>query len=150
VYKKDIKFENQAELNKDLGPMGLYGRSKLAQILFAKYLGRHLTSAHSNILANAIHPGIVETRQSTEHILEPAPILGQAMKWLPLKKDQYDGARSAMFAATMTKHTGEYICNPSIVEDGSELARNDQLGENLMKLTRDLVKEKTKDEIKDY
>lgn len=51
------KFAEAAELNVDSGPMALYGRSKLANILYSRYLNRHLTSAHPNILVNATHPG---------------------------------------------------------------------------------------------
>jgi NAD(P)-dependent dehydrogenase (short-subunit alcohol dehydrogenase family) len=32
----DCKFESLSELNTDLGPKGQYGRSKLAQMLYAK------------------------------------------------------------------------------------------------------------------
>lgn len=70
---EDTKFESLDELNRDLGPMGQYARSKLAAILYAKYLNKHLTSAHPNILANATHPGVVATKMSTEDIHEPYP-----------------------------------------------------------------------------
>lgn len=76
---KDTKFESLEELNKDYGAMAQYGRTKLASILYSKYLARHLTSQYPNILANATHPGIVETRQTTEHIREPFPLGGFAM-----------------------------------------------------------------------
>lgn len=46
------------------------------------------------------------------------------------------------YAATVTEKSGEYICPPAAVEAGSELSRNEQLGEQLMKLTRDIVKDK--------
>ena len=59
---KDTKFANVDELNTDNGPMPQYGRSKLAAILYSRYLNKHLTQAgHPNILVNATHPGIVET-----------------------------------------------------------------------------------------
>jgi hypothetical protein len=35
-----------------------------------------------------------------------------------------------------------YICPPAIEEPGNELAQNAELGEALMKLTREIVKEK--------
>lgn len=142
---KDTKFESLDELNKDCGPMGLYGRSKLATMLYAKYLARHVTPAHPNILANTCHPGVVETRQSTEHIHEPYPWLGYGVShaMAPFKKTQFEGAVSTMFAATTTEKSGQYIAPPAIVEKGSELANNDALGEQLMSLTRKIIKEKT-------
>jgi len=143
---KDTNFESIDELNTDLGPNPQYGRSKLAAILYAKYLHRHVTSAHPNILSNATHPGIVETRQSTQHIHEVYPLLGYGMSIAaqPFKKDQFEGCVSTMFAATKTEGSGEYVCPPAIVELGSELARNDELGEQLMKFTAQVVKDKTK------
>jgi len=141
----DTKFESLDELNRDLGPNGQYGRSKLAAILYSRYLNKHLTSSHSNILANAMHPGFVDTAMSTRDIHEPYPILGYAMDkgMAPIKKDIWQGCVSSVFAATKTTKSGEYICPPAVPESGSAMAQDDQLGENMMKLTRDLVKEKT-------
>ncbi|KAK5105165.1 hypothetical protein LTS08_001439 [Lithohypha guttulata] len=141
---KDTKFESIEELNQDLGPQGQYGRSKLANLLYARYLDAHLHKENSKILINATHPGFVETKMSTDDIHEPYPVAGALMSvgMKPLKKDQWEGATSTLFAATKTDRSGEYICPPAIVEPGSELARNAQLGEQLMKLTRDIVKTK--------
>lgn len=44
----------------------------------------------------------------------------------------------------MTEKSGEYICPPAIAEAGSELANDEQLGEDLMKLTRKVITEKTR------
>ena len=147
----DTQFASVDELNTDLGAQPQYGRSKLAALLYAKYLSRHLTSQYPNILANAIHPGIVETRQSTEHIHEAFPLGGYAMSvgLAPFKKTQFEGAVSTMYAATMTEKSGQYICPPAIVEKGSEKANDVELGERLMDLTWRVVKEKTKSQSAD-
>ncbi|KAF1965873.1 NAD(P)-binding protein [Bimuria novae-zelandiae CBS 107.79] len=143
---KETKFESEEELNKDYGPQPQYGRAKLASILYSKYLNRHLTSQYPNILANATHPGIVDTRQSSVHIHEAFPYMGYGMSVgaQPFKKSQFEGAVSTMFAATTTEKSGQYICPPAIVEQGSEMANDDALGERLMDLTWKVVKEKTK------
>lgn len=145
---KDTKFETIDDLNTDLGPMGQYGRSKLAAILYSRYLNKHLTSAHPNILANATHPGVVSTKMSTDDIHEPYPLAGYAMsKGLEVfKKDQFEGALSILYASTTTERSGEYICPPAAVESGSELAQSAELAEQLMKLTREVVTEKTRSE----
>lgn len=142
---KDTKFASKEELNTDLGPQTQYARSKLATILYAKYLARHLSDKYPGVLSNAVHPGIVETRQSTEHIHEAYPVAGYAMSVgaKPFKKDQFEGAVSAMFAATVTEKSGEYVCPPAIVEEGSGLANDEGLGERLMELTERIVREKT-------
>ena len=142
----DVKFASVEEINTDKGPLANYGRAKLACILYAKYLTRHLHSAHPKILINATHPGVVQTKMSTEDIMEPYPLGGYAMKYgLALfKKDQFEGALPMLYATTVTEKSGEYICPPAIAERGSDLANDQQLEENLMKLTREVVQEKTK------
>ena len=146
----DCKFASLAELNQDLGPNGSYGRSKLAAILYSRYLSRHLTHGsggkeYPNILANATHPGFVDTKMSTQDIHEPYPlggyVMSKAMK--PLKKDIMQGCVSTVFAATKTDKSGQYLCPPAVPEEGSKLAQDEALGEQLMKLTRELVREKT-------
>ncbi|KAF2482392.1 hypothetical protein BDY17DRAFT_317098 [Neohortaea acidophila] len=143
---KDTHFRDLEELNQDLGPLALYGRSKLAVILYSRYLTRHLHTAHPNILINATHPGVVETTMSTRDILEPYPIAGHLMKdvMAPFKKDQFQGALPTLYAISATTKSGEYICPPADPEPGSALAQDDQLGEQLMKMTREIVTEKTR------
>lgn len=138
---KETSFADLAEINKDYGPNPQYGRSKLAAILYARYLARHLSPTHPRILANAFHPGIVDTRQSNTHIHEPFPILGWGNNMMyPIKKDIWDAACSVMYVATKTENTGEYVCPPAIPEPGSEQARDVELGERLMKTTREILK----------
>ncbi|KAK7428217.1 putative oxidoreductase bli-4, mitochondrial [Neonectria magnoliae] len=142
---KDTKFESLDELNQDLGPNAQYGRSKLAAILYARYLNRNVTQAgHPNLLANATHPGFVSTKASKVDIHEPYPLAGYAMSvgMEPFKKDQFEGAVSAVFAATKTKEGGQYICAPAVPEAGSELSQDDALGDRLMELTRKIWTEK--------
>lgn len=141
----DVKFASLDEINQDLGPNGLYGRSKLAVLLYARYLARHLAASHPKILANATHPGFVSTKQSKVDIHEPYPILGYGMSVLfePFKKDQFQGCVPAVFAATTTQGSGQYICPPAVVEEGTKMSQDEALGEQLMKLTAEIVAEKT-------
>ncbi|KXS93399.1 hypothetical protein AC579_825 [Pseudocercospora musae] len=142
---KETSFADQNELNKDYGPLAQYGRSKLANILYTKYLARHVTKNSPRILANATHPGVVSTKMSKDDIHEPYPLAGYGMSLVleQFKKDQFDGALSTLYAVTKTENSGEYICPPAAVEAGSELARSEELGEQLMKLTSRVIKEKT-------
>lgn len=143
---KETQFESVEELNKDYGPQAQYGRTKLCGILYAKYLARNLTATHPNILANATHPGIVDTRQTTEHIHEAWPFFGYAMSvgMQPFKKSQFEGAVSTMYAATTTEKSGQYVTPPAIVEQGSDKANDDALADRLMEVTWKVVKEKTR------
>jgi NAD(P)-dependent dehydrogenase (short-subunit alcohol dehydrogenase family) len=144
----DTKFASLEELNQDLGPNSLYSRAKLAVLLYSRYLARHLTGSNPNILVNATHPGFVESKMSREDIHEPYPILGYvnsvAMK--PFKKDQFQACVSAMYAATKATTSGQYICPPAIPEPGSALSQDEELGERLMKLTREVIQKKTYEE----
>jgi NAD(P)-dependent dehydrogenase (short-subunit alcohol dehydrogenase family) len=144
----DTKFASLSELNRDLGANPQYGRSKLANILYARYLARHLTKSHPNILANASHPGFVETKMSVDDIHEPFPVAGYAMSTVmsPLKKDQWQGAVSMVFIATKVSESGLYVCPPAVPEEGSQMARDEALGEQLMTLTKEIVKEKMGEE----
>ncbi|KAF4969135.1 hypothetical protein FSARC_3572 [Fusarium sarcochroum] len=141
----DVKFESLDELNQDLGPNPQYGRSKLANILYTRYFDRHVTKGGSpKVLMNASHPGFVSTRQSKELIHEAYPLAGYAMSvgMEPFKKDQFQGSLSAIWAATITDKSGEYICPPAVPEPGNELSQNEQLGEQLMELTRKILSDK--------
>lgn len=90
---KDTDFASLESINKDAGPMGEYARAKLALILYSRYLARHLTAEYPNILVNATHPGVVETKMSTVDIHEPYPNAGYGMSMLmkPFKKDIFEG-----------------------------------------------------------
>ncbi|KAI0133000.1 hypothetical protein BJ170DRAFT_616022 [Xylariales sp. AK1849] len=148
----DTKFESLEELNRDLGPNGNYGRSKLAAILYARYFARHVTqNGHPNVLMNATHPGFVSTKMSIEDIHEPFPLGGYAMSTLmePFKKTQFEGAVPMMYAATVATDSGQYYCPPAVPESGSKLAQDAELADRLMELTRKVVMEKTKRDSKD-
>ncbi|KAI1133709.1 retinol dehydrogenase 12 [Nemania abortiva] len=144
----DTRFENLEELNQNLGPNSQYGRSKLANMLYSRYFTRKVTRAgQPNILMNSTHPGFVSTKMSKEDILEPFPLGGYAMVGIdPFKKNQFEGAKPAIFAATVTDQSGQYICPPAVPESGSELAQDDALADRLMRLTRQVIMEKTKSE----
>ncbi|PNS14464.1 hypothetical protein CAC42_3750 [Sphaceloma murrayae] len=144
----ETKFESIEELNTDYGPNGQYARTKLATLLHAKYLDKHLHSKYPNILVNATFPGIVDTAQTTTHVHEAYPLLGYGMSVLlkPFQKSQFEGCVSTMFAATTTDKSGQYICPPCIVEKGSDKANDMALAEQLMKLTREVTEQKTRPE----
>lgn len=142
----DTRFESLEELNQNLGPNPLYGRSKLASILYSRYFARNVTNAgHPNILMNATHPGFVSSKMSKQDIFEPFPLGGYAMAVgiEPFKKTQFEGAVPAMFAATVTDKSGQYICPPAIPEPGSKMSQDEALGDRLMELTRKVIMEKT-------
>lgn len=74
------------------------------------------------------------------------PLAGYAMTHLaePFKKNQFEGCIAMMYAGTVTKESGQYICVPAIVEEGTKMSQSDELADSLMELTRKVVAEKTK------
>lgn len=106
----DVAFASVDEIQKDYGPTVQYARSKLAELLYAKYLARHLTPQYPDILVNASYPGIVDTAQTNDHIREAYPVLGcgMAVGLKPFRKDQFDGCVSTMYAATVCEDSGLY------------------------------------------
>lgn len=142
----NTRFASVEELNKDSGPNPHYGRSKLANLLYARYLNKYLHAQHPNILINAVHPGIVDTKMSTKDIHEPYPLAGYGLSTAlaPFKKDQFEGALSMLYVSTFTHKSGEYICPPATPEPGSKESQDEALGEQLMRLTKEVVMEKTK------
>ncbi|WAO92212.1 Hypothetical protein NCS54_00970800 [Fusarium falciforme] len=142
---KDTKFDSLDDLNQDLGPNAQYGRSKLANLLYTRYFDRNVTrKGFPDLIVNATHPGFVSTRQSTEHIHEPYPLAGYMMSTVmePFKKDQFEGATSAAYAATVTHLTGQYLCCPAVPEHGTNLSQEVKLAEDLMELTRKVISDK--------
>ncbi|OAR05949.1 hypothetical protein LLEC1_01405, partial [Akanthomyces lecanii] len=148
----DLKFKSLDDLNQDMGAKYQYGRSKLAAILYARYLSRKVTAAgHPKILINATHPGIVSTKQSTNDIHEPYPLAGYGMSvgMEPFKKNPFQGALSMLFAGTVTKESGQYICPPAVPESGSSLSQSEELADDLMDLTKKVAMAKYKIDLAD-
>lgn len=144
----ETEFASIEEINRDYGPNGQYARCKLATLLHAKWLHKHLSPKYPNIIVNAVHPGIVDTAQTNVHIHEAFPLLGYGMSLglKPFRKTQFQGCTSAMYAATMAEKGGQYIAPPAVVEKGSDKANDMELAERLMKLTAEIVEQKTRSE----
>lgn len=62
----------------------------------------------------------------------------------PFKKTAMEGALSALYAATVIDGSGKYICPPAAEEQGSSMAQDEELAEQLMKLTKEVITQKSK------
>jgi NAD(P)-dependent dehydrogenase (short-subunit alcohol dehydrogenase family) len=94
-----MNFDNLMFAGGGYTPVAAYGRSKLANLLFAYELQRRLTAAGSSMVSVAAHPGVAATNLG-DHFFERwylAP-LKPVMK-LALASSA-DGARSTLRAAT--------------------------------------------------
>lgn len=138
----EVEFRDEADFKTDIGPQSLYARTKLADLLFSRYLNRHYSQqgGHSDVVFNACHPGVVETRQTQVWIHEPFPILGYGMNLLnPIKKDIFQGCVSAMYCATQPTKGGNFICPPAVPEDGPEKSRDEEMQDRLTRLSKQII-----------
>ena len=81
---------------KDYHPWRMYGRSKLANILFARSLASRFAVEGSKRTAYSVHPGVIRTNL-TRHIPDPDALLA-SMK--PSMKSIPQGAATTLYAAT--------------------------------------------------
>jgi len=71
----DVAFASKAEINTDIGATYLYGRTKLAQILWVRALHKRITQGSpagdttpDRIFINATHPGANDTDQPKQAV----------------------------------------------------------------------------------
>lgn len=152
----EVQFASLAEINRDIGPMKLYNRSKLAQVLTVRALQRRQDARQLDFSAdvgrvyiNAVHPGAVGTDQpkQAEEAYGKAGALGHTLLKLFLQEPVSSGCRSALFAATAKRVeeegiSGCYIVPDAKVTEPSDRAKDEMLGERLLDLSERLLRER--------
>ncbi|KIV80422.1 hypothetical protein PV11_07922 [Exophiala sideris] len=151
----DAKFESEAEIDRDIGPTKLYNRTKLAQILIARALQRRIDNhqlgftSGSKVFVNAVHPGGVETDQpkQAEEAYGTLGVIGHNLIKPFMKDPVSQGCRPALYAATSKEIeeqgiSGQYIVPDKKVTSPSSTAQDDQLGENLWRLSEQIIKDR--------
>ncbi|OBS26119.1 hypothetical protein FPOA_00062 [Fusarium poae] len=150
-----IKFANLEEINTDIGPAYLYNRTKLAQIHLVRALARRKERGELGMepgkgpWINATHPGGVKTDQQ-EQAIDAYGTLGKVGVAIvrPFLKDPVDqGCRPILFAATSDavkdeKIDGCYIVPDRKITEPTSQALDEELGEQLWRLTETILKEK--------
>ncbi|KAK1064352.1 hypothetical protein LTR12_006457 [Friedmanniomyces endolithicus] len=150
-----VHFADLAEINQDVGPMILYNRSKLAQILLAKSMVRHKKQSQLGLIPShgpyfiATHPGGVSTDQPKQ-AEEAYGVMGKigVMATRPFMSDPIDqGCRPALFAATSRDVVTEGLNGVYVVPDRkvagvSSQAEDERLQEQCLRLTEGLLGEK--------
>lgn len=151
----DVRFNDVAEINQDIGPSKLYGRSKLAQVLMTRGLKQRKNRSQFGLKPNsapwinATHPGAVVTDQQ-EQAVEAYGTMGKlGVKAVRpfMKKPLDEGCRAALFAATCPdvardQIDGEYIVPDRKVTEVSKQARDEELAERCWKLVETVLHEK--------
>jgi len=121
MAERGIELDN-IDGTTDYHPWRLYGRSKLANILFARKLAAGF--AGTNKTANAVHPGVIRTNLA-RHIENPEPMFASLK---PVLKSVGAGAATQVMVAThpsLAETSGEYFADCAVAEvlnaqDGDE------------------------------
>jgi NAD(P)-dependent dehydrogenase (short-subunit alcohol dehydrogenase family) len=121
----------------DYHPWRMYGRSKLANILFARSLSTRFRAQGSKATANALHPGVIQTNLA-RHV-ENAEGMFARMK-LQLKTVP-QGAATQCFVATHPSLEGVSGCyfSDCAVKEAIPQATDDALAEALWTATERIV-----------
>lgn len=109
--RKRIDFDD-LDASKKFGPMVTYGRSKLANILFTRELGRRLDPA--KVTANCLHPGFVASDLGLNNGMVARVVFALGR---PFARSAEKGAETVVYlssAPEVARSTGGYFmdCKP--------------------------------------
>jgi len=134
-----------------VGPYNFsYGQSKLAQILWTKYLTRRHLGMGSNIIVNAFHPGVCATEIFDKSLSEGKAhkIIKDLTKWVEheVMWTASEGALTGMYLGAAVDRLvqnnvrGKYF-HPQSQEVVNELALDTTLQDNLWEFSEELIKD---------
>ena len=122
---------------KDYNDWRMYGRSKLANILFARALNRRFSG--TNRTANSVHPGVIKTNLG-RYVPDRDAMYEQIQRTIPLKSIP-QGTSTQCFVATHPSIDGiggQYFNNCKI-DTPIPQGEDDSLAEKLWELTENLI-----------
>ena len=131
IQWQDINFKNNFKQG-----LRCYGQSKLANLLFTRYLAIKLST--ENITVNAMHPGGVNTSLGSQNKVwysKPSRLILRPFFRSPLK-----GAESIIYLATKQDDgvTGEYFVD-SEIHKSSSYSKNLEEADKLWSLSEEMV-----------
>ncbi|KAJ9149548.1 NAD(P)-binding protein [Coniochaeta hoffmannii] len=146
----DVKFASLDEINTDIGPTHLYGRTKLAMILATHGLYEKVIKRNNDhIFVAAVHPGAVNTAMQQQWKDAYPGITGTLLTWamLAFGRDVEQGSYSALWALTAPEleersQNGFYFSDVGQPGKESAQASDPQLVQALWILSENLIKEK--------
>lgn len=129
-----LELDNLSGAERPYDPWRMYGRSKLANILFARAVARRLPAGRT---ANAVHPGVIRT-----NLARHVPNVEQMFEGMRNRlKSLGQGAATQVLVAThpsLAGTTGAYFADCAVA-DALPVAYDDALGERLWEVTEDLL-----------
>ncbi|GMP70287.1 hypothetical protein CsSME_00029203 [Camellia sinensis var. sinensis] len=128
-YPEGIRFD---KINDQSGynQLSAYGQSKLANVLHANELARHLKDDRVEITANSLHPGAIATNLFRHHILFSG-LIGVLGKYVI--KNVQQGAATTCYVALHPQvkgMTGKYFADCNLAEANSQ-ANNTEMAKKL-------------------
>ncbi|CAM8933656.1 unnamed protein product [Rhodiola kirilowii] len=139
AYTEGIRFD---KLNDESGykSMYAYGQSKLANILHAKELTRHLKEEEIDITANSLHPGVVATKLFRHFTILNNGVGSRIAKLV--MKDVHQGAATTCYVALHPQVkgvSGEYFSDSNLAKP-SALATDANLAKKLWDFSMNMIK----------
>ena len=128
-----MDFDDLQSENKKYRLFTVYGRSKLAEILFTYELSRKLEG--TGVTANAVHPGVVNTNLGRDQ--------SKFSQWFARKffKSPEEGAETSIYLATSPEVegiTGKYFINKE-QRQSSEESYNEEYAKRLWKISEEMT-----------
>ncbi|CAN9158427.1 hypothetical protein GT037_008658 [Alternaria burnsii] len=148
----DVHFASMDEINdSSMDPTRLYGRTKLAMILFSKFglRDRVIKPNGDNVYALAVHPGAVNTAMQQQWKDAYPGITGKLLSnaMLFAGRDVEQGSYSALWACTSDEieekdMNGFYFSDPGQPGKETSQASDENLGAALWDLSERIIKDK--------
>ena len=131
IQWQDINFKNNFKQG-----LRCYGQSKLANLLFTRYLAIKLST--ENITVNAMHPGGVNTSLGSQNKVWYSKPLRLILR--PFFRSPLKGAESIIYLATKQDDgvTGEYFVD-SKIHKSSSYSKNLEEAHKLWSLSEEMV-----------
>ena len=135
-FVKGMQFDDIQSQN-EFRMFNVYGRSKLANMLFTRALAKRLEG--TGVTVNCLHPGAVSTSIGKQHGEWLAKILHAILK--PFFRDPFKGAETSLYlctSAAVAEVTGAYFDNCKQVAP-KPWAEDDNAAERLWALSEESV-----------
>lgn len=124
------------QLRNEFSPMKAYGLSKLCNIMFTYELAKR--TADTSITANALHPGVVRSRLTSEASWFMYLLFAVGK---PFMKSPKKGAETSIYLATSSEVkdiSGRYFKDKKEIQP-ADIAYNDELTEKLWQVSAELT-----------
>ncbi|KAM0041354.1 putative very-long-chain 3-oxoacyl-CoA reductase [Helianthus debilis subsp. tardiflorus] len=142
AYPKGIRFDKIND-EKQYNKYQAYGQSKLANILHANELTRHLKEEGAEITANSLHPGVISTNLF-RHVFTPPSFAQGCVSKLSslLMKNVQQGAATTCYVALHPQVkgvSGAYFLDSNLAKT-TKLAKDVDLAKRLWDFSMNLIK----------